>query len=143
MPRSSYLLPPDQILSGLSVAERKIFFDHRRTLAEFGHDRAGLPRLQLTRHVEDAVAGILDDCNDMGPIHCTQLGRGVYVSMKPVFQQSTSEVAVWVHVLCPSRVDIPDRGERTIRVGFSSELFFDRNPAGRWEYVRTGVTLVY
>jgi hypothetical protein len=139
------VLPPDRRLSGLSVAQRTIFFDHAATLAAFGHDRrsrAGLSALQLQRPVEDASPDLMEDCSGFGPAPCARLGQGVYVSVVPP-RQTSSGTVVWVHVLWSSRTESHSPDERVIRVGFSSEVFFTRTPSGQWEYVRTGTTIAY
>jgi len=137
------VLPPAKELSRVSVAQRRIFFDHAATLAAFGHDgpaETAPERLHLDRVVESASPDVVEDCMGFRPIRCLGLGQGVYVSVTHPTRPTASEVVVWVHAWWTSRQsDSPD--ERVFRAGFSSEVFLVRD-GQRWQYVRTGMVNV-
>ena len=133
------VLPPDKELSRISVAQRRIFFDHAATLAAFGHDEPveiAPERLQLRRVVENASPDVMEDCTEFRPMRCVGLGQGVYVSVTHPIRPTASEVVVWVHVWWTSRQS-PSADERVFGAGFSSEVFLARTGQG-WQYVRTG-----
>jgi hypothetical protein len=140
------VLPPEQRLSGVSVEQRMIYFDHAATLAAFGLAPAvplRRPRLLLQRPVEEATPELLEDCRGFSAIRCLQLGQGVYVSVSPATDRRTApELSVWVHVWWTSRSANQPSEERVTRMGFSRELFFARSPSGSWEFIRTGRTAV-
>jgi hypothetical protein len=138
------VLPRDTRLSGVSVEQRNIYFDHAKTLDAFGlAPTVPLGQLPLQRPVEDATPDLLEDCSGFGRIFCTQLGQGVYVSVSPASNRRTaSELTVWVHVWWTTRSADQPPDEHVRRMGFSSELFFARSPSGSWEFIRTGRTAV-
>lgn len=76
------LMPASQRFSRVPVAQRKVFFDHGRTMAAFGHPNAPplvLSDLRLRTAVQPGSKSLLDDCVQMGSRPCDQLGWGVYV----------------------------------------------------------------
>src|SRR5690606_39693246 len=88
-------ISPDKELSRISVAQRRIFFDHAATLAAFGHDEPveiAPERLQLRRVVENASPDVMEDCTEFRPMRCVGLGQGEYVSVMHTNRQTSSDV---------------------------------------------------
>jgi hypothetical protein len=137
------VLAPDRELSGVSVAERTIRFDHARTLSAFGHPGMSL---RLTRDVTDGSIELVADCRQVGGGSCSELGLAVYAWVAPV-STANSEAVVRVWAYWPSRTGqaFEQRtapAERAILVGFGMDVHLNRDAAGRWVFVRTGTAIV-
>ena len=80
------LLPPGESLSGVSVTKRKIFFDHERTMAAFGHGGTpmSLSDLGIRTPVTAGSGSLLNDGNLWGDKPCKQLGWSAYVWIEPI-----------------------------------------------------------
>ena len=128
------VIPPEELLSNQTVAERGIRFDYERTMAAFGY--ANVPdaraRLGLKRAVTAGSDSLLVDCDQRGMQACSRLGRSAYVHLEPV-SVSSSAAVVWVHV-----VWVTTPLKRSFRSGSSTEVILSRSGSERWKFVRTG-----
>ena len=128
------VIPPEQLLSRESVAERGIRFDYHRTLTAFrlADDADVRAKLGLTRAVTEGSAALLEGCDQEGGEDCKRLGQSAYVYMQPI-SVSDSAAVVWVHVLWA--VYFPRRAFLT---GSSTEVFLTRSGSGPWKFLKTG-----
>lgn len=128
------VIPPEELLSNQTVAERGIRFDYERTMAAFGY--ANVPgtraRLGLKRAVTAGSDSLLVDCDQRGTKVCSRLGRSAYVQVEPI-SVSRSNAVVWIHV---AWVTTPTK--RSFLSGSSTEVILSRSGRGRWTFVRTG-----
>ena len=128
------VIPPEELLSSDTVAERGIRFDYDRTMAAFGYANVPDARasLGLKRPVTAGAKSLLVDCDQRGMQGCSRLGRSAYAHVEPV-SVSNSEAVVWVHV---SYATTPSK--RSFLSGSSTEVILSRSGSGRWKFVRTG-----
>ena len=128
------VIPPEELLSNHTVAERGIRFDYDRTMAAFGY--ASVPgaraSLGLKRAVTAGAESLLVDCDQQGMQACSRLGRSAYVYLEPV-SVSSSEAVVWVHV-----VWVTTPSKRSFLSASSTEVILSRSGSRRWTFVRTG-----
>jgi len=144
------LVPPEQLISRVSVAQRSIVFDRDRTLRAFGY-REGAPSLPfpLHSHVKFGTQALLSDCGPApgGGKPCGQLGWAAYLWIEPV-SLTGSEILVRAHLVWPDRGAVPfEKGVapvgRASLVGYAGEVYLTRSPGGVWRFVRRGVTAVF
>lgn len=141
------LVHPDTLLSRVSVADRKVYFDHARTLAAFGY--AGVPpttRLGLQSPVNAASRAILSDCDQRGTGPCRQLGWSAYVWIEPiVISKDAATIRLWVswpdRGRAPYLHDIQPSGRASL-VGFGSEVYLVRGANGQWKFDHEGRAVV-
>jgi hypothetical protein len=141
------LLPPDRLLSRVSVAQRGIFFNHTGTSSLFGHDTAGvaLGALQLRNRVLTPPNDLLADCVHLR--NCQRIGWRISFNFQPLSVTSSEvEVRAWVNW--------NDRGGeqyvegvtpagRSLLVGFATDITFVRSPDGKWLYGKQGRVMVF
>jgi hypothetical protein len=145
------LIPPDQLLSRVPVAKRKIIFDFERTMAAFmkvGTPAASFPDLHMQTPVELGTADLLDDCTQFGLREhpCARLGWRVYTWIAPV-SVTDSVIVVRASVAWPERgglsfqPDLAPEGRATL-VGFTTEVHLVRTPTGKWKFSKQGAAAV-
>ena len=132
------VIPPGELLSSHTVAERGIRFDYDRTMAAFGYANVPGARasLGLKRAVTAGAESLLVDCDQRGMQACSRLGRSAYVYVEPV-SVSSSAAVVRVHV---AWVTTPSK--RSFQSGSSTEVILSRSGSGPWKFVRTGQTAI-
>jgi hypothetical protein len=142
----SEIIPPEQFLSTVRVADRRVYFDHQRTLAAFHTSKSRAPSdvLALRSSVKDGTAALLSECDELGRMRCQQLGWSAYVWMEPI-SVSQSRALIRAHVNWPERGKTAfERGVspagNAFLAGFTTELQVDRAPDGTWRVTRRGVT---
>jgi hypothetical protein len=134
------VIPPEKMLTQVTVAERGIRFDFGQTLAGFGYqvdDAAARSTLKLKRAVVPGERALLSDCGQAGDKPCKLLGTATYVSLAPI-SATDSEARVWLHVSWVSTSPT-----RAFLSGFSTEVYLSRSPSGPWQFVRTGRRVIY
>lgn len=141
------VVPPDEAMSGVRIANRGVVFDYSQTLAAFGLDTA-TPRAAFLRTVaiEDGSEGLLADCNSLGSKPCAKLGNRVYVRLSPVTIGDTTAkllvVVSWVDR--PSnRASLPSQTAKqwSFLVGFAREIYLKKTAAGVWTFNGLGATI--
>lgn len=138
------LVPPDSQLSRVSVAERTLFVDTKRTLDSFGYSSRDISdaELRLQRQVRTGSASLLGDCDRYGRQSCRQLGWGAYVWLELVSVDG-QKVTVRAYVQWPERGKTayqPGRaptGSASL-VGYSTELELAPSPEEGWKILRQG-----
>jgi hypothetical protein len=129
------VIPPEKMLTQVTVAERGVRFDFGQTLAAFGYQVDGSTArstLKLRRPVVPGARALLSDCGQAGDKPCKLLGKATYVSLTPI-SATDSEARVWLHVSWVTT--FPTRAYLS---GFSTEVYLSRSPSGPWKFVRTG-----
>jgi hypothetical protein len=123
-----------------TIAERGVRFDFARTMAAFGYADNARARasLGMTLALTAGSDSLLVDCDQMGSKPCSRLGQSVYMYLEPI-SVSTSEVALWVHVVWAGT---PPKSKRTFRASSSTEVFLSRSGSGPWTLVRLGRGLI-
>jgi hypothetical protein len=140
------IIPPQQLLSRVTVADRRVFFDHQRTVAAFRASTSQAPSgvLDLRSSVKNGTSALLSDCDELGRKRCQQLGWSAYVWIEPI-SVSQSRAFIHAHVNWPERgttafkPGVPPAGNAFL-AGFTTELQLDRAPDGLWRVTRRGVT---
>ncbi len=146
------LLPEHDLVSGVSVAQRKLVFDFQRTMAAFA--RVGTPAgsfrdLHLRRPVELGGKDLLDDCSQMGGADrpCTRLGSRVYTWIEPL-SVTDSQLVVRAYCMWPDRGEalhkrgVTPRTRLAFLVGFADEVYFVRTSTGEWKFSKIGTRTV-
>ena len=101
----SELLPPESLLSRLTVAQRGLFLDVAGTMEAFhvsGGDRVTIADLGLSTAPKAGSRSLLDDCDQVGRKPCTRLGSSAYVFIAPICV-TTSQARVRASVSWPDR----------------------------------------
>lgn len=136
------IIPPGQLVSRVSVANRKILFDHQRTMTAFGYRIATAPSDLLLRTATNlGTNDLLEDCDQTHRKICSRLGWGLYVWIAPL-SVTASEAQVRVHVSWPDRghavfeQGIAPDGSAYL-VGFVMEVELARSQSGEWKFVKT------
>lgn len=142
------LIPPSERLSRITVAKRGIFLDVARTLKSFGYDDSAtmptLADLHLRTVVKPGSHHMLDDCKQIGPGSCTQLGWSTYVTITRLAGRN-AEMRLSVEVVWPDRsgeafVEGAAPTRRTNLVGYFLSGTLTRSFLGRWKFVRDKTT---
>lgn len=137
------LIPPSQAVSRVPVAKRKVFFDDARTLFAFGYSYSGAPPVSLSDFrlrtaVKSGSHHLLDDCSQIVPKSCRQLGWGVYVFIEPL-DITSSEALVRANVVWPDRgaatfeEGVAPKGHAYL-VGYSQDVHLSRSQDGSWKF---------
>jgi hypothetical protein len=143
------LIPPNQTVSRVPVAKRKVFFDDQRTMALFQHlgaPPASLADLHLRTAAKPGSKSLLDDCDHRGQKPCSQLGWGVYMWIQPI-SVTNSEALVRAYFAWPDRggaafeEGVAPKG-RAALVGFATDVRLVRSPSGNWKFASKGATMV-
>lgn len=142
------LVSPDDSLSGVPVAKRKVFFDLGGTMAAFGYPgvSTSLAALGIRRPVTIGSESLLSDCKQRGGKPCTQLGWSAFVSIEPL-SITDSQVVVRAHVVWPDRGRTPFIERRAPTglahlTGFATEVYLARSATGQWRFLKEGVSIV-
>jgi hypothetical protein len=139
------VLPPGGSLSQVHTADRRIRFDHARTMAAFGYvSRPTRAMLRLRSAVDSGDKSLLSDCDPAARKPCSQLGWNAYVWMEPV-SMSNSQMQVRVHVLWADRKatfapGVSPSGKAYLTM-FTAHLYLERVDS-RWRFVKEGPTAV-
>lgn len=134
------VIPPERMLSQVTVAERGVRFDFVQTLAAFGYrvdESTARSTLKLRTAVAPGARMLVSDCSQGGDKPCKLLGEATYVSLAPI-SATDSDARVWVHVTWVTRFPT-----RAFMSGFSTEAYLSRSPPGPWQFVRTGRQVAY
>ena len=142
------LVPPDKLISRVSVARRGIVFDYARTIAAFRN--AGAPEtspsdLAVRAEVTQGGESVLDDCDQMGTRSCQRLGWSAYVWIEPISVTAT-EAVVRAHLSWPDRgrasfeEGVAPTG-RAALTGYSAEVYLIRHADGGWRFNKLGRTI--
>jgi len=138
------VLPPSERLSRVTIAKRKLSFDHERTAAAFGYPGASISvsDLRLRSAVGPGSRTMLSDCDQMRRQQCSLLGWRAYVWIEPV-SVTKSQAVVRAHVSWTDRDPktfeerVPPK-TRGFLVGMVRQLELTRLPNGNWKFVKEG-----
>ena len=144
----SELIPPESLLSRLTVAQRGLFLDVNRTMEAFhvsGGDSVTIANLGLRTAPKAGSRSLLVDCDQVGRKPCTRLGSSAYVFIEPICV-TTSQARVRASVSWPDRGPselgaLAPPGQRVFLTGFSAEVDLVRAPGGRWRFKKLGKTI--
>lgn len=144
------LMPPDKLVSRVTVSRRRIHVDVERTIRAFGLSGAAVtPLSSLTRRtsIHAADRSVLADCDQKRMKPCQQLGWGIYVWLEPVESTSAGSRVrasfLWAdRGPFPFEEGIPAKGVAVL-VGFSIDISFTRAASGEFRLAKLGQALVW
>lgn len=138
------VIAPTDSLSRVSVAKRKVFFDHERTIGAFGYFGGSTPlsALGLRSAVTKGSRTLLNDCDQWGEKPCKELGWRVYAWVEPV-SVTESQAVVRVHASWLELDPKTFKEGTSPRVpGFLTsmirEVHLARSGNGDWKFVKEG-----
>lgn len=145
----SALVPPNQRVSGISIANRGIFFDYTRTVKAFGYSdttQAPFRDLRVRTPMNLGSLRMFDDCSQIVPKPCAGLGWGVYVEIDPV-SVTRRQANVRATIQWADRAQVFEAGAapagNAYLTGFSANVILIRGAFGKWKYAKTAKTLVF
>jgi hypothetical protein len=139
------VLHPESSLSRVPIAQRRLRFDHARTMAAFGLPdtlTVTLTDPRLRAITTPGSRDLLADCDQGGSKPCRRLGWNAYVWVAPIALDAAQAHVVahvgWAtHMGGPFEEGVAPRG-RAFFTGFGAEVHLVRARDGRWRFDRFG-----